>query len=78
MRYLDLEHELGPIKQLERFGDNIPPTERVREQPDGSLKTAPNQQGILTKWQNTITEYHNHLDEFIRLHERGASPELLK
>jgi hypothetical protein len=78
MRYLDLEHELGHIKQLERFGDNIPPTQRVTEQQDGSLKTAPNQQGILTTWQNTITEYHNRLDEFIRLHERGASPELLK
>jgi hypothetical protein len=78
MRYLDLEHELGHIKQLERFGNNIPPTERVTEQPNGSLKTARNQEGILTAWQNTITEYHNRLDEFIRLHERGASPELLK
>jgi F0F1-type ATP synthase membrane subunit b/b' len=78
MRYLHLEHELGHIKQLERFGNNIPPTERVTEQPNGTLRTARNQEGILTVWQNTITEYHNRLDEFIRLHERGASPELLK
>ena len=78
MRYLDLEHELGHIKQLERFGDKIPPTQRVIEQPNGTLKTAPNQEGVLTTWQNTITEYHNRLDEFIRLHERDASQELLK
>lgn len=78
MRYLDLEHELGHIKQLERFGENIPPTVRVMERPDRSLKNAPNQQGVLTNWQNTITEYHNRLDEFVRLYERGASPELLK
>ena len=78
MRYLDLEHELGHIKQLERFGAQIPPTQRVIEEPNGSLKTAPNQEGVLTTWQNTITEYHNRLDEFIRLHERDASQELLK
>ncbi|HBE16715.1 MAG TPA: hypothetical protein DEG17_21680 [Cyanobacteria bacterium UBA11149] len=78
MRYLDLEHELGHIKQLARFGNSIPPTQRVIDQENGSFKTYPNQQGVLTTWQNTITEYHNRLDEFLRLHERGASPELLK
>ena len=78
MRYLDLEHEVGHIKQMERFGKNIPSTQRVTEQPNGNLKAASNQDGVLTTWQNTITEYHNRLDEFIRLHERGASPELLK
>jgi hypothetical protein len=78
MRYLDLEHELGHIKQLERFGENIPPTYRVIERLDGSLRKASNQQGILTTWQNTIIEYHNRLDEFLRLYERCASPELLK
>ena len=78
MRYLDLEHELGHIKQLERFGENIPPTVRVMERPDGSFKNAPNQSGVLTTWQNTITEYHNRLVEFIRLYERSASPEVLK
>ena len=78
MRYLDLEHEFGHIKQLQRFGDTIPPTHRMVERSDGSLKNAPNQQGVLTTWQNTITEYHNRLDEFIRLYEKGASLELLK
>lgn len=36
MRYLDLEHELGHIKQLERFDENLPPHYRVIEQPDGN------------------------------------------
>lgn len=79
MRYLDLEHELGHIKQLsERFGDKPLPTERVIERPDGSLKESKVSDGVLSKWQDTITEYHNRLVEFIRLHERGVSPELLK
>ncbi|MBW4528042.1 MAG: DUF4157 domain-containing protein [Phormidium tanganyikae FI6-MK23] len=79
MRFLDLEHELGHIRQLtERFGENPLPTERVIESPDGRTKQARDQQGVLTNWQNTITEYHNRLVEFLRLHERGASPELLR
>lgn len=78
MRYLDLEHEFGHIKQLQRFGNSMPPTHRMVERSDGSLKNAPNQQGVLTTWQNTITEYHNRLDEFLRLYDRGASIELLK
>jgi len=32
---------------------------------------------ILSQWQDTITEYHNRLDEFLRLYERNANPELL-
>jgi hypothetical protein len=79
MRFLDLEHELGHIRQLtERFGENPLPTERVIEYPDGRTKQAPDQQGVLTTWQNTVTEFHNRLVEFLRLHERGASPELLR
>jgi hypothetical protein len=76
MRYLDLEHELGHIKQQERFGGNML-TRRVIEK-NGREKESKIKDGILTVWQDTITEYHNRLDEFIRLYERGASPELLK
>ncbi len=78
MRYLDLEHEFGHIKQLQRFGNSMSPTHRMVERSDGSLKNAPNQRGVLTTWQDTITEYHNRLDEFLRLYDRGASIELLK
>jgi hypothetical protein len=78
MRFLDLEHELGHIQQQTRFENGSLPTERLIERPDGSLKKAPDQQGVLTTGQNAITEYHNRLDEFIRLHERGAGPNLLR
>jgi hypothetical protein len=78
MRFLDLEHELGHIKQLDRFGERIPPTERLMERADGRLTQAPNQTGVLTMWQDPILEYHNRLDEYLRLHERGASRELLE
>ncbi len=77
MRFLDLEHELGHVRQMvERFGENPPPTERVVETPRGE-KQAPNQEGILTTWQAKIVEYHNRLVEFLRLHERGAGEALL-
>lgn len=79
MRYLDLEHELGHIRQLtERFGDNCLPTERVIEYLDGRVKDISDKGGVLTNWQDYITEYHNRLDEFLRLCERGASIELLR
>lgn len=78
MRYLDLEHEFGHIKQLERFGDKMLLTHRVIERFDGILKNAPSKQGLLTVWQNAIIEYHNRLEEFICLYERGVSYELLK
>jgi hypothetical protein len=78
MRYLDLEHELGHIRQLtERFGDKCLPTERVIEYPDGRVKDISDKGGVLTNWQNTVTEYHNRLDEFLHLYERGANIELL-
>lgn len=79
MRYLDLEHELGHIRQLsERFGNTCLPTDRVIEYPDGRVKDISEKGGVLTNWQNTVTEYHNRLDEFLRLHERGANIELLR
>lgn len=79
MRFLDLEHELGHVRQLtERFGESPLPTERVIEYPDGRIKQAGDQRGVLTNWQNTVTEYHNRLIEFLRLNERGANPELLR
>ncbi len=79
MRYLDLEHEYGHVRQLtERFDDQPLRTIRVIEYPDGRVKDISDQGGALTTWQNTITEYHNRLDEFLRLEKRDANSELLK
>jgi hypothetical protein len=78
MRFLDLEHEIGHIRQLGRFGDRPPPTNRVVESPGGRQRPASDLKGTLTRWQDTITEYHNRLVEFLRLRSRNASPELLR
>ena len=78
MRFLDLEHEYGHLQQLERLGN--PPLERIKRLPNGKTsKAAGNDlQGIITTKQNPILEYHNRLQEYMRLRERGASPELLQ
>lgn len=75
MRFLDLEHELGHVRQMrDRFGGDPPPTEIV----DENLKDAKNQDGVLTKAKNAIVEYHNRIVEFLRLHDRNVSQELIK
>ncbi|MCU7728499.1 hypothetical protein ODJ79_32715 [Actinoplanes sp. KI2] len=81
MRFLDLEHEIGHVNQLtdpKRFPDGPPPTDIVTEATPGQFRDAPNQTGVLTRWQDPITEYHNRLQEVIALADRGASPELIR
>ena len=79
MRYLDLEHELGHIRQLtERFAEKPLLTDRVVEYPDGRVKDMSTQSGVMTTWQSIIIEYHNRLGEFLRLYERGANYKLLR
>ncbi|MGB0385135.1 MAG: hypothetical protein ACPGWR_09955 [Ardenticatenaceae bacterium] len=77
MRYLDLEHELGHIDQFSRFGNQVPPTDKMVELPNGRRKRANIQDGVLTTAQSTAAEYHNRLVEFIRLYERGVDMEVL-
>ncbi len=77
MRYIDLEHEFGHIKQLERFEGKLY-TDRFMEKPNGNLKRFnDNADDILHGWRNIVTELHNRLQEFLRLLERDANPELL-
>ncbi|MGL6339547.1 MAG: hypothetical protein ACRC80_10445 [Waterburya sp.] len=77
MRYIDLEHEVGHIGQLERFDGNLY-TDRYKQGNDGRRKLFnQNAPHVLQEWQDIVTEYHNRLDEFLRLYERDASPELL-
>ena len=80
MRFLDLEHELGHFRQLTdpvRFPDGPPPSELFREHPDGRVTNLKNSPLILQPWQNKIVEYHNRLQEFIWLAERGVDPQVL-
>ena len=77
MRYIDLEHEFGHIRQLERFDGKLY-TDRFMEKPNGNLKRFnDNADDILHSWRNIVTELHNRLQEFLRLDERDANPELL-
>jgi hypothetical protein len=82
MLFLDFEHEVGHAKQLQCLGNNAPPTERVVEVVDGNgrvrFKPSKVNDGVLNNNQNAVTEYHNRLEEYLRLVERGAGPDLLR
>ncbi|WP_017660515.1 hypothetical protein [Baaleninema simplex] len=78
MRFLDLEHEFGHVQQLtERFGGNML-TDRYIRRPNGTTKRSRMRHGILTNEQDAVTEYHNRLEEFLRLEERRADLEVLR
>jgi hypothetical protein len=78
MRYLDLEHEMGHVRQLDRFGSTPSPTRKAILR-DGKEKEAPGHlaSGQLTTKMNSIVEYHNRLQEYVRLAERKAPSPLL-
>lgn len=81
MRYLDLEHEIGHVDQVldkARFPDGPVPIEVKTQHADGTLSDAPSQVGVLRTWQDAIVEYHNRLQEIVRLSERGASTPVLE
>jgi hypothetical protein len=76
-RFLDLEHEVGHVKQLqENLSGVIQYTEKMLERENGTQKELKNPQDaeVLENWQNNITEYHNRLIEIIKLSERIDSP----
>jgi hypothetical protein len=75
MRFLDLEHEVGHVTQIESFKSPIA-TERFLE--NGKRYKGPDRPGIFTMSMDKITEYHNRLIEFFRLKERGVDPDILK
>ncbi|HEU4328353.1 MAG TPA: hypothetical protein VFS21_34765 [Roseiflexaceae bacterium] len=89
MRYLDMEHEYGHIKQLIRRFKEIPITERVIDPGNGEYKKAvdigsgeyrryKDQSGTLGESKMRILEFHNRLQEYIRLHNRGVNQEVLR
>ncbi len=81
MRFLDLEHELGHLIQiLTRFvAKGLTPllTSEVKPGRTMGWVQETNNPQILTMWQNSIEEYHNRLDEFIRWDQREVDMELL-
>jgi 5,10-methylene-tetrahydrofolate dehydrogenase/methenyl tetrahydrofolate cyclohydrolase len=80
MRYLDLEHEMGHVEQAldrSRFPNGPPLTDVVMQNPDGSRVQVHNAPQAMKGWQDPIVEYHNRLQEYIRLAERGVDPAVL-
>lgn len=78
MRFIDLEHELGHIDQIEsrlyadpHFCTSAFIEENGIRHPD---KLSP---GLMKSWQDSITECHNRLIEFIRLHKRQVDDDTL-
>jgi len=79
MRYLDLEHEIGHIRQLIRFEKAPPPTVKFVRLPNGTEAPAGGNlaSGILTSKMNAVVEYHNRLDEYVRLAARKVPQTIL-
>jgi hypothetical protein len=77
-RFLDLEHEVGHVKQLqENLSGVIQYTEKMLERENRTQKVIEDNQpnsDVLTDCQNNITEYHNRLIEVVKLSERVDSP----
>jgi hypothetical protein len=77
MRYLDLEHELGHVRQVldtTRFPEGPKPTDIVTE----NGRPAPSQSGVLTTKENAVIEYHNRLQELVELDRRGLPRDVLR
>jgi hypothetical protein len=74
MRFLDLEHELGHVAQLEQTKRPLV-TDQVLE--NGKPYSGPNGSDRLTTAQDAVLEYHNRLVEYFRLKERGVAREIL-
>ena len=75
MPYLDLEHELGHLDQIQdRLKADMLPIDRVFE----SGRESPDHQGLYEAWMNDISEYQNRLVEYLRLHLRGVDLDVLE
>jgi hypothetical protein len=78
MRFLDLEHEAGHVHQFrERFSGDQPFTNRYVERPGRPPRRSSDESGLLSIKQNAIAEFHNRLQEYNRLAERGVAPDVL-
>lgn len=78
MRWLDFEHELIHVDQImSRFilqGCLFFTDEVQLQKGKGKTEKSP---FVIHNWQNTVTEFHARLIEFLNLTERGCSDELL-
>lgn len=79
MRFLDLEHEVGHVRQLSpsRFPEGVPFTERVLQRANGNLAQSKNRNGVLTEAQDASLELHNRIIEYLDLEGRNVPDGLL-
>ncbi len=79
MRFLDLEHELGHVRQLRQLGADPMPTETLVRHADGTEEVAEGllRSGTMKSEHDSVFEYHNRLQEWVRLAERRAPAALL-
>lgn len=79
MRFLDLEHELGHVRQLRQLGADPMPTQTLVRRANGSEEVAEGalRKGTMKSEHDSVFEYHNRLQEWVRLAERGAPADLL-
>lgn len=78
MRFIDLEHEIGHVKQFARLEANG--SERYTSILHKSRRGEDlnnREHGVLAKWQRTILEFDNRLEEYIRLSERNIDRSIL-
>ncbi len=78
--FLDLEHEVGHIRQMESLGEEPPPTKTIVRDASGAERVTDKSRytaGELTTKMNAVAEYENRLQEFIRLVERDAPADIL-
>jgi hypothetical protein len=75
MPYLDLEHEIGHLDQIEnQLKGAMRPTERVLE----SGRRSSLREALYEDWMDDISEYHNRLVEYMRLYQRGVDVDVLE
>ena len=74
MRYIDFEHELGHVSQLEKLKQPMP-NEQVLA--NGRPYKGPEIPKVNIQ-RGAIIEYENRLQEFFRLRDRGVDPHVLE
>lgn len=74
MRFLDLEHELGHVDQLESLKQPMPNEQVLENGKPYKGRDIPK----VNKQRAAIIEYENRLQEFFRLRDRGVDAKILE
>jgi hypothetical protein len=78
MRWIDLEHELGHVDQIEAMAAKGKLLATDRQLENGRGYQGQNGKNFIDAKLNSVLEYHNRLIEYFRLKERGVDPMILR